>query len=94
MRHLRSFKGRWERSLQEVNTEDLSGDGPGQEGLALPGTGGSPSAVPGGDGGRERYKGADGAGRTVADLRGFPSAGVNPLGKGRQAAEESGVGVK
>lgn len=36
-RHLRSFNGGWERSLEEVNTEDLSGDGPGQEGLALPG---------------------------------------------------------
>lgn len=30
----------------------------------------------------------------MADFRGFPSAGFNPLGKGGQAVEESGVGVK
>lgn len=52
---------------------------------------GSLSAVRGGDGESGRYKGSDGAGRTVADLRGFPSAGCNALGKGGQAVEESGV---
>lgn len=56
---LRSFKGGWEGSLQEVNTQDLNGDRPGQEGLTFPGKMTDPLLSTGGD---EEVGGFRGAG--------------------------------